>query len=109
MSLAAGLQTAAQPAAGRVTFSKDIAPVVFERCAACHRPDGSAPFSLLTYQDARSRAAQLATVTQARTMPPWLPEPGRGAFVGPRRLSDREIELFRVWEGQGAPEGDPID
>jgi len=76
VSLAAGLHASAQPAAGSVTFSKDIAPVLFERCAGCHRPEGSAPFSLLTYRDARSRAAQLADVTAARTMPPWQPEPG---------------------------------
>jgi tetratricopeptide (TPR) repeat protein/mono/diheme cytochrome c family protein len=108
VSLATGLH-AAQPAAGSVTFSKDIARVLFERCTGCHRPDGSAPFSLLTYQDARSRAAQLATVTASRTMPPWQPEPGYGAFVGSRRLSEAEIRLFRTWAGQGAPEGDPRD
>jgi Flp pilus assembly protein TadD/mono/diheme cytochrome c family protein len=107
VALATGLHAAAQPSASGVTFSRDIAAVLFERCAGCHRPDGSAPFSLLTYQDARSRAAQLAVVTAARTMPPWQPEPGHGAFVGSRRLSDREIDLFRVWASQGAPEGDP--
>ena len=99
----------AQPPASGVTFSKDVAPVLFDRCAGCHRPDGSAPFSLLTYQDARSRATQLATVTAARTMPPWQPEPGHGDFVGSRRLSDSEIQLFRTWARQGAPEGDPRD
>ena len=99
----------AQPPAGGVTFSKDVAPVLFDRCAGCHRPDGSAPFSLLTYQDARSRATQLATVTAARTMPPWQPEPGHGDFVGSRRLSDSEIQLFRTWARQGAPEGDSRD
>jgi tetratricopeptide (TPR) repeat protein len=99
----------AQPPASGVTFSKDVAPALFDRCAGCHRPDGSAPFSLLTYQDARSRATQLATVTAARTMPPWQPEPGHGDFVGSRRLSDSEIQLFRTWARQGAPEGDPRD
>ena len=109
VALAAGPHAAAQPGAGSVTFSKDIAPLLFDRCAGCHRPDGSAPFSLLTYQDARGRAGQIATVTAARTMPPWQPEPGHGAFAGSRRLSDSEIQLFRTWAGQGAPEGDPRD
>jgi tetratricopeptide (TPR) repeat protein len=109
VSLAAGLNAAPQTAAGSVTFSKDIAPILFERCAECHRPDGSAPFSLLTFQEARSRAAQLAAVVAARTMPPWQPEPGHGEFVGSRRLSDSEIRLFQAWAGQGAPEGDRRD
>jgi tetratricopeptide (TPR) repeat protein len=97
-----------QTAPGVVTFSKDIAPVVFDRCAGCHRPDGSAPFSLLTYQDARSRATQLAAVTAARSMPPWQPEPGHGDFEGSRRLTDSEIQLFQRW-APGVPEGDPRD
>ena len=38
------------------TFTRDIAPIVFARCATCHRPGGSAPFALLTYDDVRARA-----------------------------------------------------
>jgi tetratricopeptide (TPR) repeat protein len=108
LSLLGPALAVAQPAGG-VTFSKDIAPVLFERCAGCHRPDGSAPFSLLTYQDARSRATQLAAVTAARTMPPWQPEPGHGDFEGSRRLSDSEIQLFQRWAQQGVPEGNQRD
>ena len=92
-----------------VTFAKDIAPIVFARCAGCHRPDGPAPFSLLTYQDARRRAAVMAAVTASRYMPPWKPEPGHGEFIGDRRLSDREIALFNQWAAGGALEGDRAD
>jgi tetratricopeptide (TPR) repeat protein len=99
----------AQPAEQPVTFSRDIAPILFARCATCHREGGSAPFALLTYQDARSRASQIAVVTATRTMPPWQPEPGHGEFAGSRRLSDEEIRVFREWARSGAPEGDPAD
>jgi len=92
-----------------VTFARDIAPIVFARCAGCHRPDGPAPFSLLTYQDARRRAAVMAAVTATRYMPPWKPEPGHGEFIGDRRLSDREVALFSQWATSGAPEGDGAD
>ena len=44
-----------------VTFTGDVAPIVFASCATCHRPDGSAPFSLLTYADAKARADPSAT------------------------------------------------
>jgi len=46
-----------------VTFNKDIAPIVFEHCSSCHRPGELAPFSLLTYEDVKSRAALVATAT----------------------------------------------
>ena len=90
-----------------VTYARDVAPVVFRRCAPCHRPGESAPFPLLTYDDVRRRARLIAEITERRVMPPWLPKPGFGVFAGERRLSDHEIALLRQWYEQGAPEGDP--
>src|SRR3989442_446401 len=89
----------------RVTFSRDLAPVVFEHCAPGTRPGGSAGFSLLTFGDARPRAGQLAAVTSSRAMPPWQPEPGYGSFAGQRRLSEQQIALFEQWVDSGMPEG----
>src|SRR5437762_1726390 len=74
-----------------VTFNKDVAPVLFARCASCHRPGEIGPFSLLTYRDARQHATQIADVTARRLMPPWKPERGKGTFIGDRSLSDEEI------------------
>ena len=77
------------------TFTRDIAPIVFEQCASCHRPGGTAPFSLLTYADVRLHARQVAEATRRRYMPPWKPIAGFGGpFVGERRLSDAAIETI---------------
>jgi tetratricopeptide (TPR) repeat protein/mono/diheme cytochrome c family protein len=91
------------------TFNKDIAPILFQHCASCHRPGQAAPFTLLTYGDAKPRAADIATVTTARHMPPWLPEAGGPAFVGERRLRDDQISTIERWARAGAVEGDPGD
>src|SRR5436190_6970035 len=91
----------------QVTFSKDVAPILYEHCASCHRPGEIAPFSLLTYEDARPQARALARVTRERTMPPWKPEPGFGDFAGARRLSDQQIETIQHWVDEGAVQGDP--
>ncbi len=96
----------AEPA---VTFNKQIAPIVYAHCAACHHPGGAGPFSLLTYDVVRKHAKQVAAVTAARYMPPWPPERGKGRFEGERRLSDEQIALLRKWVDAGAPEGDPKD
>ncbi len=93
----------------RLTFNKDIAPIVFENCAACHRPGEPAPFSLLSYQDVRKRARQIAVVTESRFMPPWLPEEGYGEFRGQRGLTSDQIASLRKWVEDGALEGDPDD
>jgi len=88
------------------TYNKDIAPILYQNCAGCHRPGEVAPFPLLTYQDTAKRAALIATVTKARVMPPWKAEPGYGDFRDARRLTDEQIALLQQWAGNGAPEGD---
>jgi Flp pilus assembly protein TadD/mono/diheme cytochrome c family protein len=93
----------------QVTFNKDIAPILFHYCAACHRPGESGPFPLLSYKDAKSHARQIAAVTQSRFMPPWLPEPGEFKFADELRLSDAQITTIAHWVEQGAVEGEPSD
>jgi tetratricopeptide (TPR) repeat protein len=92
-----------------VTFNRDIAPIVFEYCSPCHHPGEAAPFPLLTYQDTAKFARQIASMTERRIMPPWLPEPGEFKFVGELRLTELHIALFKRWAEQGAPQGDPRD
>jgi Flp pilus assembly protein TadD len=90
-----------------VTFVNDVAPIMFGKCASCHRPTGPAPFSLLSYADVRRRATQIADVTRSRYMPPWKADPGATSFVGQSPLSDEEIRTIRRWVDEGASEGDP--
>jgi Flp pilus assembly protein TadD len=89
-----------------VTWSHDVAPLVYAHCTTCHHPGGAGPFSLLTYEDARRWAPQILNVTQSRFMPPWLPEPGYGDFADVRRLTDDEQALLKRWIKGGIPEGD---
>src|SRR5438309_1296817 len=93
---------------GPTSFTRDVAPILFERCAVCHHPGGSAAFSLLTYADVKQRATQIASVTKNRFMPPWRAE-SVGQFIGQRSLTDREIDVIQRWVQQGAPEGDRRD
>ena len=92
-------------AASPPTFSHDIAPIIYQNCAPCHRPGEAGPFPLLTYQDVKKRAPQIADVTRRRYMPPWAPEDGHGDFSDERRLSEAQIQLIGDWVNQGAPEG----
>jgi Flp pilus assembly protein TadD/mono/diheme cytochrome c family protein len=91
------------------TFNKDIAPIVYANCAACHRPAGAAPFSLLTYADVSSRAENVAHQTLSRHMPPWLPERGEFPIVGDRRLSPEQIDVIQRWVKEGRAEGAASD
>lgn len=99
------LSAAAASAEPRATFNHDIAPLIWSRCAPCHRPGAVGPFSLITYEDIKRRATLIGTVVERRIMPPWKPLPGRGDFADARRLSDAERSLLQRWLADGAPEG----
>jgi Flp pilus assembly protein TadD len=95
--------------AHKVTFNRDIAPIVFRFCAPCHRPGEAGPFSLLTYEDVETHARQIVSVTARRYMPPWLPERGDLEFADELRLTAEQIALFRAWYDADEPQGDAGD
>jgi hypothetical protein len=107
MKVALALLVAGAACAATPTYNRDIAPLLYDNCAGCHRPGQVAPFSLLTYQDAAKRAAVISAVTASRYMPPWKAEPGYGHFQDERRLTDAQLAMIRDWASHGAPEGDP--
>jgi tetratricopeptide (TPR) repeat protein len=104
-SSAVHARPARRPADRPVTFTKDIAPIVYRQCTPCHQPDGPAPFSLITYDEVRQHATQIADLTASRYMPPWTPEQGTGDFAGQRRLSDAQIRTIAQWVATGRLEG----
>jgi len=88
-----------------VAFYQDVAPIVWKNCAGCHRKGEVAPFELISYEQVKKHATQMAKVTQSRFMPPWLPEKGFGEFADERRLSDEQIDVIARWMKQGCVEG----
>lgn len=92
------------------TYSKDVAPILQKNCQECHRPGQVAPFSLLTYEQAKKRGTDLAHVTGEKLMPPWPASPDVGGpFRDQRVLTAKEIATISAWAEAGCPEGDPKD
>jgi hypothetical protein len=91
--------------AATVTFN-DVAPIVYSKCAGCHRPGESGPFPLTSYQEVSKRGKLIAAVTARRYMPPWHAEPADVQYRDERRLTDAQIALIGDWVKQGMPEGD---
>ncbi len=93
-----GAASAAPP-----SFTRDVAPVIQQKCAGCHRVGGIAPFPLETSRQIASRSALIAATVQAGLMPPWPPGPRSPAYAGEqeRRLSDRERATLLAWAKAG--------
>ncbi len=90
----------------KVTFSREISRLIYQRCASCHH-DGGAAFSLTTYEQARPWAKAIKEEVNERRMPPWGAVKGFGEFRDDQGLTQEQIELLDDWVEGGAPEGDP--
>ena len=91
------------------TFAKDVAPILFAKCAACHRPGEVAPMPLMTYQQARPWAKAIKNKIVSREMPPWGADPRHGVFANDRSLSDKELQTIVAWADGGTPRGNDAD
>jgi mono/diheme cytochrome c family protein len=110
IALAAGNSSSANSGNTKeVTFTRDVAPILFKNCAECHRPGEAAPMSLLSYKDARPWARSIKEKVATKQMPPWHADPHYGEFSNDRRLSQAQIETISAWVDQGAKEGDAKD
>jgi hypothetical protein len=99
----------AEAAEGVPTFSADVAPILYESCVACHRPNHLAPMSLITYDDVRPWARAVKSKVVSREMPPWGADSSVRAYKNDVSLSEDEIDLIATWVDGGAPRGNDAD
>jgi hypothetical protein len=94
-----------------VTFSKDVAPILQEKCQACHQPNSIAPMSLITYEETRPWARSIKNRVETRQMPPWHIDRSVGVqkFKNDMSLTDQQISTIVRWVDAGAPQGNPKD
>lgn len=91
-----------------VSWSKNIATILYTNCTPCHRPGESGAFNLLRYSDAVKRSKLIKFTTQSGYMPPWPADPSYSHFVGERVLSPEEKELIKIWVEKDCPRGDSL-
>ncbi len=92
-----------------VTFTKDVAPVLAQRCVRCHQPGSVAPMSLLTYEEARPWAKSIRQAIADGVMPPWRPDPAHGKWQNDMSLTQAERDTLIAWVDQGAKRGEGKD
>ncbi len=98
------------PAAHGPTFNKDVAPIMFSKCATCHREGEVAPMSLLTYEQVRPWARAIKSKVISREMPPWGADPRESLPMrNDMSLSEAQPATLVAWVDAGAPRGNPAD
>ena len=94
-----------------VTFTKDVAPILQEKCQVCHQPNSIGPMPLISYADAKAFADDIKEKVSTRLMPPWHIDKTIGIkdYKNDRGLSDAQVSTIVKWVDAGAPMGDPKD
>jgi len=90
-----------------LTFSEDIASILYSNCTSCHRSGGIAPFALESYNDAVVNSGLIPYMIGNGIMPPWPPDSSYQHYAGERLLTQQEIDDITAWVTDGMPEGDP--
>src|SRR3954467_10791506 len=65
----------------RVTWCREISPIIQARCAGCHAPGQRKTMTLTTSGEARPWAAAIKEEVLARRMPKWSAARGYGDFA----------------------------
>jgi hypothetical protein len=92
----------------KITFSQEISRLFYKKCVSCHREGGQAPFSLMTWEEARPWAKAIKEEVLERRMPPFAAVKGFGEFRDDLALTMEEVKLVADWVEGGAPAGKEI-
>jgi hypothetical protein len=103
------ISLAASAAGADLTFSRDVAPILYRKCTTCHHPNDIAPMSLVDYKSVRPWAKSIREAVLLRRMPPWFADPKSGHFSNDPSLSEAEMHTIAQWVDEGAKEGNPGD
>ncbi len=103
--LAAPASAQSSQDAAAPTWNTDVAPIVYAKCAECHRDGEIAPMSLMSYAAARPWAKGMKASVMAQDMPPWFADPRYGKFNNARSLTQEQIDTLVAWADAGAPLG----
>jgi len=104
-ALLAGTTSAAEVPDDRVTYNRDVLPILEKNCVGCHRPGQIAPMSFLTYETTRPWAPQIKAVVAAKKMPPAVTSPHYIMLTKDDGLTQAEVDVIVKWVDGGAAEG----
>lgn len=92
-----------------ISYSENIAPMLAQKCADCHRPGGIGPWAMTGHSIVQGWSPMIRETVLTGRMPPWHADPEVGSFEHDMSLSQREMKDLVHWIDAGAPRGDGPD
>lgn len=92
-----------------LTYTRDIAPILANKCVRCHTDGGLGPFAMSSYRKVLGWSDMIAEVVLTKQMPPWHADPAIGEFSNDCSLTPDQAYRLVSWVREGAPRGDGED
>jgi hypothetical protein len=86
-------------------YSSDVAPIIAEQCAACHREGGIGPFAMDSHLMIKGWSPMIREVLLTKRMPPMQVDPSIGHFDNANYMSNADMQTLVHWIDAGAPRG----
>jgi hypothetical protein len=93
----------------QISYSDTIAPLLKDKCADCHRPEGIGPWAMNSYTMIKGFAPMIREVVLTKRMPPWHADPHINTFRDDIGLSLDQKQTLIHWIDAGAPRGEGPD
>lgn len=94
-----------QYAANTPDYAADVAPILEEKCANCHRQGGIAPFAMDSHQMIQGWSPMIKETLMTKRMPPAQVDPLVNHFSNARYISTEELQTLVHWIDAGAQRG----
>jgi peroxiredoxin/mono/diheme cytochrome c family protein len=93
----------------KISYARDVAPILEQNCVGCHQPGSIGPFSMTSYEMVKGFSPMIREVLRTDRMPPYNADPHVNKFSDNRNLKPSEIKTLVHWIEAGAPRGDGPD
>lgn len=95
----------------KISYEKEIAPLLLDKCVVCHREGGIGPWQMTNYDMIRGFSPMIREVVRTQRMPPWHADPHYSVFSNDRGLTPAQAKTLVHWIEAGSPRGtgkDPL-
>jgi len=95
-------------AKAQITFTENVASIIYNKCSSCHHEGGIAPLQFTNYAEVKKNIGMISMAAldpKSKFMPPWMPDIKYSHFADERVLTEKEMESIKTWIEEGMIQG----
>ena len=93
----------------KISYAKQVAPILEANCVACHQEGGIGPFAMTNYDMVKGFSPMIREVIRTDRMPPYNADPHTNKFSDNKNLTAAEVKTLVHWIEAGSPRGEGAD